>query len=250
MSMCWIKRTAVSDLLPQLAALLLIVSSAGAFGVDNKLSQAEIEEGWELLFDGNEIRHWRNFKKDGLNEKWVVDNGTMKLVGSGGGDILTHKSYRNFDFRLEWLISEGGNSGIFILVDEEGKFIFSHAPEIQILDNERHSDRKVDSHRSGSLYDMVASHPSSHKPAGQWNQVRILFRDGFLQVWQNGVKTVNVTIADSTWNTLFEASKFSSSIGTMFGDFEGFAEARSGHIGLQDHSDPVAFKNIKILELQ
>jgi hypothetical protein len=36
----------------------------------------------------------------------------------------------------------------------------------------------------------------------------------------------------------------------MFGDFEGFAEARSGHIGLQDHSDPVAFKNIKILELQ
>lgn len=84
MSMCWIKRTAVSDLLPQLAALLLIVSSAGVFGVDNKLSQAEIEEGWELLFDGNEIRHWRNFKKDGLNEKWVVDNGTMKLVGGGG----------------------------------------------------------------------------------------------------------------------------------------------------------------------
>jgi hypothetical protein len=157
MSMCWIKRTAVSDLLPQLAALLLIVSSAGAFGVDNKLSQAEIEEGWELLFDGNEIRHWRNFKKDGLNEKWVVDNGTMKLVGSGGGDILTHKSYRNFDLRLEWLISEGGNSGIFILVDEEGKFIFSHAPEIQILDNERHSDRKVDSHRSGRRCLRLAS---------------------------------------------------------------------------------------------
>jgi hypothetical protein len=230
--------------------LLSFLPSAAAFSADNTLSQAEIDEGWELLFDGKEIKHWRNFKQAGLNKKWVVENGTMKLLGKGGGDVLTRKSYRNFDLRLEWQISEGGNSGIFILVDEDGKHIYSHAPEIQILDNERHSDRSTDSHRSGSLYDMVASHPSSHKPAGQWNQVRILFRDGFLQVWQNGVKTVNVTIGDSTWNTLFEASKFNSALWGLFSDFEGFAEARSGHIGLQDHSDPVAFKNLKILELQ
>ncbi|MEP5569436.1 MAG: DUF1080 domain-containing protein [Halioglobus sp.] len=243
------RNTAVSKILSSLIILLLGFSSVVALSADNTLSQAEIDEGWELLFDGKDIEHWRNFKQQELNEKWVVDNGTMKLVGKGGGDILTRKSYRNFDLRLEWLISEGGNSGIFILVDEEGQHIYSHAPEIQILDNERHSDRRVDSHRSGSLYDMVASHPSSFKPAGQWNQVRILFRDGFVQVWQNGVKTVNVTIGDSTWNTLFEASKFDSALGNLFSDFEGFAEARSGHIGLQDHSDPVAFKNIKILEL-
>lgn len=67
------------------------------------------------------------------------------------------------------LVTEPGSSSLprhlFILVDEEGKHIYSHAPEIQILDNERHSDNKMDTHRSGSLYDMVASHPSSHKPA-------------------------------------------------------------------------------------
>ena len=96
---------------------------------------------------------------------------------------------------------------------------------------------------------MVPSHPSSHRPAGEWNQVRILFRDGFLQVWQNDVATVNITIGDSAWETLFEASKFSGGLGAFFNDFDGFAEARSGHIGLQDHNDPVAFRNIKIREL-
>ncbi len=238
---------ALSKYLTLLLTLLLLQPSA--FARDNSLDQSEVSEGWQLLFDGKDISQWRNFKKDNLSDKWVVENGTMKLVGKGGGDILTRKAYHNFDLRLEWQISEGGNSGIFILADEEGKHIYSHAPEIQILDNERHSDNKIDSHRSGSLYDMVASHPSSHKPAGEWNQVRILFRNGFLQVWQNNVKTVNITIGDSTWTTLFKASKFGGGLGGLFGGFEGFAEAKSGHIGLQDHSDPVAFKNIKIREL-
>ena len=224
--------------------------AVGASAADNRLSAEEQSQGWELLFNGTDISQWRNFKQPGLNEKWVVEDGTMKLTGKGGGDIMTRKSYGNFDLRLEWKISEGGNSGIFILVDEEGKFIYSRAPEIQILDNERHSDRKLDTHRSGSLYDMVAAHPSSQKPAGEWNQVRILFRDGFLQVWQNEVKTVNITIGDGTWNTLFKASKFSGGIESLFSDFKGFAEARTGHIGLQDHSDPVAFRNLKILELK
>jgi len=227
----------------------LISLSLHSFAQDNRLTEAEIDQGWELLFDGESTTQWRNFKSDGLSDKWVVEDGTMKLTGKGGGDILTRKTYGNFDLRLEWKVSEAGNSGIFILVDEEGKHIYSHAPEIQILDNERHSDSKIDSHRSGSLYDMVASHPSSHKVAGQWNQVRILFRDGFLQVWQNEVKTVNITIGDSTWNTLFDASKFGGGLEALFSDFDGFAQARSGHIGLQDHSDPVAFKNLKIKEL-
>ena len=87
-------------------------------------------------------------------------------------------------------------------------------------------------------------------PPGCGIRCAFCFVMAFCKFGRTAVKTVNVTIADSTWNTLFEASKFSSSIGTIFGDFEGFAEARSGHIGLQDHSDPVAFKNIKILELQ
>ena len=233
-----------------LCLIAFLLYHTGVSAQDNTLTAEEEAAGWELLFDGEDLGKWRNFKSDGLNAQWVAENGTMKLTGKGGGDILTRKIYENFDLRLEWQIAEGGNSGIFILVDEEGRFIYSHAPEIQILDNERHSDNQIDSHLSGSLYDMVPSHPSSHRAAGEWNQVRILFQDGFLQVWQNGVATVTITIGDSAWNTLFEASKFSGLLGAWFGDFDGFAESRSGHIGLQDHGDAVAFRNIKILELQ
>lgn len=228
-----------------LACLLVVPAAAG----HNSLTDEELQQGWQLLFNGSDMRHWRNFKRDGLDARWVVRDGTMLLTGRGGGDILTRDVYRNFDLRLEWQISEGGNSGIFILVDEEGRFIYSHAPEIQILDNERHRDNKKATRLSGSLYDMVASPPSSHKPAGEWNQVRILFRDSLLQVWQNQVMTVNITLGDSTWNTLVEESKFGGGLEALFSDFEGFARARSGHIGLQDHGDPVAFRNLKIREL-
>ena len=222
--------------------LVLFTGLAGAaLAADNTLSDQELLDGWQLLFNGEDMDQWRNFKKPDLNSKWVVEDGTMTLTGRGGGDILTKKTYTNYDLHLEWRISEGGNSGIFILVDEEGRRIYSHAPEIQILDNQGHSDRKIDSHRSGSLYDMIASHPSSHRPAGEWNQVRILFQDRFLQVWQNEVATVTIDMNSSTWDTLVDESKFDN--------WKGFGEAGSGHIGLQDHGDRVSFRNLKIREL-
>ena len=237
------------DLLLMVVTLLTPLLSPLSFA-DNRLTDAELVDGWALLFNGQDMDQWRNFKKPDLSDKWGVENGVMTLTGPGGGDILSKKSYKNFDLRLEWQISEAGNSGIFILVDELGDKIYSHAPEIQILDNEKHSDNKIDSHRSGSLYDMMASHPSSHKPAGEWNQVRIVFQDRFLRVWQNGVMTVTISLDSTTWDSLLADSKFGHPFYSLFGDSEGFGEADHGHIGLQDHGDPVSFKNIKIRELK
>ena len=155
---------------------------------------------------------------------------------------MTKKQYEDFDFRMEWKISEGGNSGIFILADELGKKIYSHAPEIQILDNERHKDKQFPSHRSGSLYDMIVAKPESQKKAGEWNQVRILLNKGHLQVWQNAVLTVDIVIGSEKWNELKGKSKFKN--------WKGFGENKKGHIGLQDHNDVVFFKNLKIRELK
>jgi hypothetical protein len=224
-----------------LPTLLLSLFSATIQAIDNQLSQQEQADGWQLLFDGSDLSQWRNFKQQELNPGWKAENGAIKLSVPGAGDILTKASYRNFDLKLEWKIAEGGNSGIFILVDELGQQIYSHAPEIQILDNERHSDNKIDSHRSGSLYDMVAAHQSAFKSAGEWNQVRIRLQDDFLQIWQNDVQTTSIVIGSSTWDTLLSNSKFAS--------WQGFAKAKQGHLGLQDHGDTVWFKNIKIKEL-
>ncbi len=226
----------------QLYALLLTLGSFGTLAADNQLSPQEQRDGWQLLFDGKDLSQWRNFRQEGLSQQWVIADGAIKLTGKGGGDILTKAQYQNFDLKLEWKIAEGGNSGIFILADETGSQIYSHAPEIQILDNERHPDNKLANHLSGSLYDMIASPAASHKIAGEWNQVRILLDQGQLTVWQNGVQTASVKIHSQEWQQLVAASKFAN--------WPGFAANSSGHIGLQDHGDVVWFKNLKIKELK
>ena len=212
-----------------------------ALSADNRLSEAEQAEGWQLLFNGQDLSQWRNFEQAELNNKWQVANGEFSLTEGGGGDILTKQAYGNFELQLDWKIALGGNSGILLLADENGKYIYSHAPEIQILDDARHPDNKLPSHRSGSLYDMIASPASSQKPAGEWNHVRIVLNNQHLQVWQNNVLTADIVIGSEPWQTLLAASKFK--------DWPGFAANKSGHIGLQDHGDQVSFKNVKIKQL-
>ena len=207
----------------------------------NTLSRAEADAGWTLLFDGKTAAAWRNYGAADLDDRWQVSEGALMLAAGGGGDIVTREAYENFELSLDWRVSEGGNSGIFILVEETDEPIYQRAPEIQILDNERHSDNEIDSHRSGALYDLVAPHPSAHKPQGEWNTVRIRFEDGLLNVWQNGVPTATIVIGSSTWQTLIANSKFA--------DWEGFGTGTTGRIGLQDHGDPVWFRNLKIREL-
>lgn len=223
------------------AWLLAATMSLPILAADNRLTEAEQADGWQLLFNGKDLTQWRNFKKPDLSDKWVIEDGSIKLTGAGGGDILTKATYTNFELKLDWKISEVGNSGIFVLVDEQGPHIYSHAPEIQLLDNERHSDNKIDSHLSGSLYDLIASPPSSHRIAGEWNSITIRLQDRQLQVWQNNVKTADIVIGSEQWQQLVANSKFAT--------WQGFAAATSGHIGLQDHGDIVWFKNIKIKEL-
>ena len=123
------------------------------------------------------------------------------LTRRGGGDLISKAAWANFELNLEWNVSEGGNSGIFFLADETNRRIYYKAPEIQILDDARHPDNKVDTHRSGSLYDLIAAPPSSQKPAGAWNEgVDPAPQGGHLQVWQNGVQTVDIQIGGERWN--------------------------------------------------
>lgn len=227
----------------KLTALLLCSGlSLNAVAADNQLTAQEQTDGWQLLFDGKDRSQWRNFKQTDISALWQIEDGALKLSGKGGGDILTKATFENFELKLDWKIAESGNSGVFVRVNETGNTIYAQAPEIQILDNERHPDNKLPSHRSGSLYDMIASPPASHKIAGQWNQLTVRLHQDQLTVWQNGVQTAAIKIGDSRWQQLLSTSKFAS--------WPGFAATKKGHIGLQDHGDIVWFKNIKIKELK
>ncbi len=203
-------------------------------------ARAEQEPGWESLFDGASMAAWRNYGKQDIDEDWIIEDGAMVMLG-GGGDLITRENYADFELELEWWVEEGGNSGIFFLADESSLPIYVHAPEIQILDNARHRDRHQPDRRSGSLYDLIAAPAASQKPAQSWNTVRIRFAGGHLESWQNGVKTVDIRLGSPRWQHLLSQSKFA--------DWKGFGENREGHIGLQDHGDRVAFRNLRIRRL-
>lgn len=234
-----------STLTKKITMAILGVSVMGlstlSFATDNQLSDKEKQGGWQLLFNGKDLTQWRNYQSDTVSDKWQIDQGALFLTGAGGGDLITKQQFENYELKLDWKVSLAGNSGVFILADELANKIYFNAVEVQILDNERHSDNKKASHLSGSIYDLVASPKSSHKKAGQWNQLHIKLMDKHLTVWQNGIQTVDIDLNGQAWQSLIEQSKFKT--------WKGFGKAKIGHIGLQDHSDPVWFKNIKIKEL-
>ena len=225
----------------RLTIYLALALAATAAHPDNTLSVEEREQGWSLLFDGQSLDRWRTYQDDVVAEQWHVAEGELRLSGGGGGDLITREKYTNFELQLEWQISARGNSGIFILADESAKRIYVNAPEIQILDDARHPDNQLANHRSGSLYDLVAAPHESLLPAGDWNHARVRVANRVLSVWHNGHHVTTIDLDDKPWRKLVEASKFAQ--------WQGFGRNERGHIGLQDHGDPVSFKNIKILAL-
>lgn len=220
----------------------------------NTLTPEEKEDGWVLLFDGKTSEGWRGYKKDYFPPGWEVVDGTLHCKGSGrgeagseeGGDIVYDKPFSNFDLKLEWKISEGGNSGIFYLAQETKDAIWQTAPEMQVLDNERHPDAKLgkDGNRqAGSLYDLIPAKPQNAKPAGEWNQVEILVYKGTVVHKMNGETVLEYHLWTPEWDSLVAHSKFPS----YNPDWANVA--KEGLIGLQDHGDDVWYRNIKIKEL-
>ena len=217
----------------------------------NSLSKKEKAEGWELLFDGKSMDKFRRFKSEGIGKSWIIEDEAIHLKPikekgkwkvEDGGDIMTKEKYEDFHLKLEWKIYNCGNSGIFYnVVEEDYEAIYSAAPEMQILDDVCHPDTRYPTHRAGDLYDMIESKYATVKPAGEWNKIQIISKNGEYEFWQNGYKVVEFTQRSEEWNKLLKQSKFA--------DWEGFGIAKSGHIGLQDHSDPVWFRNIKIKKL-
>jgi hypothetical protein len=219
----------------------------------NQLTKKEKAEGWVLLFDGTTSNGWRGNNRPDFPGGWEIVDGTLHCKGSGegeagskdGGDILYDKKFSNFRLKLEWKISEGGNSGIFYLGREvPGWPIYKTAPEMQVLDNERHPDARAgkDGNRmAGSLYDLIPAVPQNAKPAGEWNSVEIEVYKGSVWHRQNGETVVEYHLWTDDWKEMVAKSKFPA----LNPDWANVA--KEGVIALQDHGDDVWYRNIKIL---
>lgn len=216
----------------------------------NTLTKKEKKEGWKLLFDGHSTTGWHTYLRDTVGAKWQIKDGTLAFdpsqPASGGGDIVTNDIYENFELRLQWKISKGGNSGIIFDVQENPKYSATYltGPEMQVLDNIDASDNKKQNHLAGCLYDMSGdSTVSKPVPVGQWNQVRLIQNKGHLTFWLNGIKTYEGQIGSEEWNNMVAGSKFRNK------PFSDFAKVTKGKIALQQHPGSSQWRNIKILPL-
>jgi hypothetical protein len=225
-------------------------------GAINTLTPQEKAQGYVLLFDGKTSEGWRSYNKTTFPGDWNIVDGAIHLKGSGngeagsvnGGDLVYGKEkFTNFAFKAEWKISEGGNSGIFYLAQEiPGKEIWRTAPEMQVLDNDRHPDAmlgKDGNRQAGSLYDLIPAKPQNAKPAGEWNSIEIISYQGTIVHKMNGATVLEYHLWTPEWNELVKNSKFP----TYNPDWANVAKA--GVIGFQDHGNDVWYRNIKIRKL-
>ena len=224
-----------------LAAAVIAGAAADSAGL-NTLTAAEKADGWRLLFDGQTTAGWRGYRKDTCPPGWKVVDGALTRVADAG-DIITVEKFQNFDLKFDWKISKNGNSGVFYHVAEgpDLDYVFRTGPEYQLLDNERHPDAKAGKNgnrTAGSDYDLYPPSVNVTKPAGEWNESRIVIKGSHVEHWMNGKKLLEYELWTDAWKAQVADSKFKA--------WPDYGLAKSGHIVLQEHEAEIAFRNIKI----
>ena len=210
------------------------------------------ESEWEILFDGTSLDKWKEFQNDTVGDVWKIDGDALIYTPPSEGednknhDLVTRDEYTDFVLSLEWKISEAGNSGVFWGVNEDAKYStgYQTGPEVQILDNDKHPDAKAGTtHQAGALYDMVSPAEDVTKPIGEWNTmvITVNHKDNIGRVVLNDTEMVTFPVQGEEWDAMVADSKFAG--------WEGFGKFTTGKIGLQDHGNVVAFRNIKIKQL-
>lgn len=204
----------------------------------NRLSAEEEAAGWKLLFDGT-LEGWRGYRREGVPGGWGVSDGALVFTpGRGGGTLITVDRYDDFELALEWKLEAGGNSGIFYRATEDEVAPYWTGPEMQVLDNGGHPDGRRPETSAGSNYALHAPTEDVTRPVGEWNEVRIVARGPQVEHWMNGVRIVAYELWTDEWRAMVEETKFA--------EWPGYGMAPAGHIGLQDHGDPVWFRNIRV----
>jgi hypothetical protein len=201
-------------------------------------------EPWRELFDGTSLTGWRGYRKpDARSTRWTVDGGLLTVPRARGEDtrgaldLITLDTFTEFDLLFEWRISQGGNSGVKYFVLEDREAAIGH--EYQIIDDQRHADAAIGPHRqTAAFYDVLPPRARSLKPAGEFNQGRILVAGRRVEHWLNGQLVLDYELGSPALQAAVDASKFKG--------IARFGKPLSGHILLQDHGDRVWYRHLRI----
>lgn len=239
-------------------SLFLLAITMAANGYSQEITDPKATEVWDpepkvvapghhgaptddaiILFDGRDFSNW--ITPDGKTPGWALKDGTM-TVEKGTGDIQTRQVFGDIQLHIEWRtppIVEGegqgrGNSGIF----------FQERYELQVLDS--YKNRTYSNGQAGSIYKQTMPLVNASRGPGEWQTYDIVFiapvfndngslqSPGKITVFHNGVLVQNNTTIRGTTEYI--------------GRPKNVAHGK-GAIRLQDHGNPVSFRNIWLREL-
>jgi hypothetical protein len=205
----------------------------GCLALGGALRGADTDEGFVPLFNGKDLAGW---VIKGKAEGWAVKDGILRSEGAKGGDsIRTVKEYGDFILKVDWKVSPGGNSGVFLRVPDEGA-PWQTGYEVQIS-----NEGRDDKHCTGALYGYAAVKPRPDETPDKWHTFEIHCVGPRIKVISDGVTVVDV---DQTRLTAPDEKGYT----------DPKTKALRGHIGLQDsHSKAgsyIEFRNVRIKELK
>jgi hypothetical protein len=183
------------------------------------------------LFDGQKLSAWEG--AGGPAEAcWEIRDGLLVGTRSKGPWLRSREEYGDFNFRLEYRVEEGANSGVYVRVPENGNHHRdndSQPPagfEVQILDDYAKKHARLKAYQySGSVYDIAGADPKVSKVPGEWNTLEINCQGQNITTVHNGRVIVRV------------APEAHPAIN---------ARSVKGYLGLQNHGGGVSFKNLRI----
>ncbi|MFP6907258.1 MAG: DUF1080 domain-containing protein [Verrucomicrobiota bacterium] len=190
-------------------ALVFAAQAKDGFTAFSKLSDFDTEGAWKMEADGSIGLYPREGEKG-----W----------SRYGSYLWLKKPYKDFILDLEFKLPPKGNSGIYFRckdkVDPTARGI-----ELQILDS-HNKKGKLGHHDGGGIIRTSGPSKNMNKPAGEWNRVIVNCKGTHLQVEMNGEKIQDLQLDQSAVKD----------------------RPLEGWIGLQDHGQPLWFRNIKIKE--
>ena len=187
------------------------------------------ELGYESLFDGKSLAGWEGAGQD-PSACWKVEDGLLMCTGEKGPWLRSKEQYGDFDLRLDYKVNPGGNSGVYIRVPEDGNHHGDNSGvEIQILDDKAEKYKELKGYQyTGGVYDIAAPKQKVGRDPGQWNSMQIQVRGTHYLIVHNGVTIIDADVEE-------------------FPDLK--ARRLDGFLGLQNHSEQVWYRNMRLARL-
>src|SRR5207253_482505 len=234
-----------------LTLTIFSVSIAGGFAADDgeipppKNEPRVIEPGPPpsdaiILFDGTDLAQWKSDKGGGA-AKWDIKDGVLAVNGTGS--ISTKREFGDCQLHVEWATpaevkGEGqgrGNSGIYL----QGRY------ELQVLDS---FENKTYYHgQAGAIYKQHAPLVNASRPPGEWQTYDIIYHAPRFDAVGNLVKAATVTVLHNGV-LVQDHVEIMGPTGTK-GRPKYTPHPLKQPLGLQDHHNPVRYRNIWIREL-